>query len=254
MNWMKKILLICVQIAVAAGLFLAAGCSTLEPETNPGQAVLTVHQLEKEMLRARDDQGIFLKAKSYVQRQVSTDPQGEKQLCEFYYMAPDRFNLTILKDNQPETAIIMNGPSGWIADYKKRTVLALSGENLHRMQVMFRLGNPDDSYQDLFKEVQLTTCTIANEDLYKLHCIGKNGGIIDIYVGKNSYLLRRMRFPQYDAESVVKSYSLFEGVMMPDVTETITPRGISKSEIMTNKLYVEIPQEIFLPPVFPRAE
>lgn len=254
MNWKSKILLAGGQIAAAFTLVLNVGCSSLEPEENPGQTAMTVRKLEQEMLHARDDQGIFLKAKSYVQRQVSTDHKGEKQLCEFYYMAPDCFNLTMLKDNQPESAIIMNGPSGWIADYKKRTVNALSGEGLHRMQVMFRLGNPDDSYQDLFREVQLTTCSIAGEDLYKLHCIGKNGGVIDIYVGKNSYLVRRMRLPEYGVEIKVKNYNLFEGVMMAEETETITPRGTTKSEIITNKLNVEIDPAKFLPPVFPRED
>ncbi|MBQ7394037.1 MAG: hypothetical protein IJV89_06795 [Lentisphaeria bacterium] len=230
----------------------AAGCATLEEEMDERPADITLDQLEKKMLKARDPNGVFLKAKSYVQKQIVTDIQtGEQQICEVRYLAPDRLNMLMRKDNQPDSAIIINGDSAWKVNYPERKVTPIVGMGLAQLKTMQRLGDPDDSYQDLFKKVDLSLCRIGENEYYKLVCHPKIRGSyrLILYVGRDSYLLHRIRIPALESETRVDRYALYEGVMVPE--ETISER--SRSRVFYNRLNLPIDEQVFLPPVFSPA-
>lgn len=252
---MKSLLyLLPVWIGTAVVLLTGAGCVTLEEEYDERPSDITLEQLEKRMLKARDPNGVFLKASSYLQKQVVTDTKtGEQQICEVRYKAPDRLSMLMRKDNQPDSAIIVNGNSAWQVNYPARTVRPIVGTGLHRLKTMQRLGDPDDSYQDLFRKVDLTLCRIGESEYYKMVCHPKirDGYKLFLYVGRDSYLLNRIRIPALGVETRVDRYALYEGVMVPE--ETVSEH--SRSRVFYNRLNLELDEQDFLPPVFaPAAE
>ncbi len=234
-----------------AVLMLTAGCAALESEYDERPADISLAELEKRMLQARDPNGVFLKARSYVQKQIVTDESsGEQKICEVRFLSPDRLNMLMRKDNLPETAIILNGDSAWNVNYTNRTVTPIVGTALSQLKTMQRLGNPDDSYQDLFKKVTLSICRIGAQEYYKLVCQPKISGGYELvlYVGRDSYLLNRIRIPELEAETVVERYALYEGVMVADET----CNGISRQKVVYNRLNADLSDRDFLPPVFPK--
>lgn len=245
-----------LSVWVLAGwmLLTGTGCISLEEESDECPSDISLEELEKRMLKARDPQGVFLKASSYLQKQVVTDLRsGEQQICEVRYMAPDRLSMLMRKDNQPDSAIIMNGNSAWRVSYPERTVTPVVGTGLSQLKTMQRLGDPDDSYQDLFRKVDLSLCRIGENEYYKLVCHPKIRGSLQLilYVGRDSYLLHRIRIPALNSETRVERYALYEGVMVPE--ETVSER--SRSRVFYNRLNLALDERDFLPPVFgPAAE
>ena len=247
-------------LAAALLLTLAGGCFSFDMESDASPSDITPAELLKRMDNARDPDGIFDKAGSYVQKQIQTDRHGEKKLCIVRYLAPDCLRSTLFYNNQPEQELILNGNSGWRADYIKRTVAQLSAEELSLLQTLFQIDNPDGSdYLALFEEVELSRCRIGDEDLYKLACRPrdrKDCGFV-VYVGCSSYLMRRLRIIAPDqsdrvlAEIVIDRYALFEGVMMPETTRQV---GLVESscKVIETRLNVEMKRDEFLPPVFPQ--
>ena len=72
-----------------------------------------------------------------------------------------------------------------------------------------------------------------------------------LYVGRDSYLLHRIRIPALNSETRVERYALYEGVMVPE--ETVSER--SRSRVFYNRLNLALDERDFLPPVFgPAAE
>ena len=231
--------------------FLLTGCLTpSEEELSPD---ITLNELEKKMLAARDPRGVFMHAKSYVQKQVVTTGKKEA-LVEVKYLAPDKYKIVTLKENRPETAIILNGDSAWAVQYRERRVTPITGWQLSRLKNMYSLGTPDDSYQHLFAQVDLSMVKLDDREYYKMTCIPRNreDAPISIYVGKDSFLLRRMVIPApYNYQSTIERYGLYEGVMIPEET-VIEQNGVrSTSKIYFNKLNADVAPDEFLPPVFP---
>lgn len=239
--------------ALMAALFGVTGCSSLETEYDERPSDITLDELEKRMLKARDPNGVFLKAKSYLQKQIVTDTHtGEQQICEVRYLAPDRLNMLMRKDNQPDSAIILNGDSAWKVNYAERTVTPIVGLGLQQLKTMQRLGDPDDSYQDLFKKVDLTICRLGDQEYYKMVCMPKvkGGAELILYVGRDSYLLNRIRFPEIGRETRVDRYALYEGVMIAE--ETVSADHTSR--VIYNRLNLDMDERDFLPPVFGTPE
>ncbi len=110
-------------------------------------------------------------------------------------------------------------------------------ENVERLKNIMKLGDPTDSYQNLFKEVKLSQCKIDGREYYKMLCIPKNrnGASLSIYVGKNSYLIRRIEISApINYTSQIERYSLYEGVIIPEKT-LITQNGETSSSIINYK-------------------
>ena len=252
MNELKPLFRRLLPVAAAAlAPLLLAGCLTpQEQELSPD---ITLNELEKKMLDARDPRGVFMHAKSYVQKQVVTTGRKEA-LVEVKYLAPDKYKIVTLKDNQPETAIILNGDSAWAVQYQERRVTPITGWQLSRLKNMYSLGTPDDSYQHLFAQVDLSLVKQDDQEYYKMTCIPRNreDAPISIYVGKNSFLVRRMVIPApYNYQSTIERYGLYEGVMIPEET-VIEQNGVrSTSKIYYTKLNAEVAPDEFLPPIFP---
>lgn len=246
---MKKILLL-AALLLPLGLFVAGCVSTdpVEKETTPD---ITLEVLERKMIRARDPQGLFRQARTYLQRQVIRVGRAA-YLMEVRYQAPDCFKITTIRDNAPESAIILNGNSGWSVDYKQQAVTPIVGESLFQLKTLYNISNPAESYQHLFRQVELSLVLIDGEEFYKMICTAKleNNPQLILYIGKDSYLLRRISIPSLKYSSIISGYSLYEGVMIPQETVIAVDQRRTTAKIIENLLNIPFDQSEFLPPVF----
>ena len=241
-------------------LLLLAGCAT-EFHEEISKSDITLDQLESRMRQAMDPAGRFAGAKTYVMRQQITTEQGWMdppivQMVEIKFRRPDQFKLTTYTDNEPETAIIANGKSGWMADLKHRKSAALDGKALRRVLALVRLTDPGNRFEDVFSKVTLDKSIIDGEVFYRLTGSGEDGTPVRIYIGAKDYLNKRMRMKfdvngsTLDYDSQMLAYSMYEGVMIPD--ESVVRQGGTeqKTKVVYYKLDVPLDDAEFRPPLY----
>ncbi len=247
---MKKTALLTVITTVI--LTAVCGCLYLTPAEESVPLDITLAELEKKMQKASDPDGVFLKAKSYVQKQIVTRG-SQKYMVLVQYLAPDKYRIETRIDNKSAASVILNGTVAWTVNYADKKVTPMSGEEVTRLQTLYDLGDPNTSLSALFAGIALTQCRMEGEEYYKLNCTPKvkNTPPLVIYVGKNSFLIREIRIPSpMDYRAVIKRYGMYEGVLIPEDTEIIQNGKKSSSVIFENKLNVPLENSLFLPPVF----
>ncbi|MBQ9502430.1 MAG: hypothetical protein IJU70_09765 [Lentisphaeria bacterium] len=247
-------------VLLPALLLLCSGCAaTFEEELSKSD--ITVAQLESRMRQAMDPTGRFSGAKTYVMRQQITTEQGWMdppvvQMVEIKFRRPDQFKLTTYTDNDPETAIIANGKSGWMVDLKGKKSAPLDGRALRRVLGMVRLTNPGSRFEDVFSKVEIDRSVVDGELFYRLTCRGEDEVPVYIYVGSKDSLNRRVRMKiavgnsTIDYDSQMLAYSMYEGVMIPD--ESVVRQGGTeqKTKVVYYKLDVPLDDSEFRPPLF----
>lgn len=254
-----------ILMSVLLGALLGAGCALLEDDPAEVESTpdISLSELEKKMQAARDPEGEFSKAKSFIQKQTMTIRRflGDAMvLVEVQFELPGKMRVTTIVDNRPATALILNGDSGWMVNYRKKEVESIVGPELERLKVLYQLSNPTGSYRHLFQQIKLSGCRVGNDEFYKLHCVSRipDQAPIDLYVARNSFLLKRIRseFKVNDSvepyDSTVLDYAFYENVMLPAKTRVQSGGVDSVSHVIYNKLNVAIDPEDFLPPVFDR--
>lgn len=243
----------------AAAMFAAvffSGCATT-PEEVPMPLDITMSELEKKMLTARDPDRVFARAESYVQKLIVT-VGSKKYMMELKFATPDRFRINTLLDNKLITSLILNGNAGWLVDYQNQKITSISGRKLEQMQILYALSNPGNSYRRIFRQVALTLVKIKDQEYYLLTCYSRQPDQppLKMYIGKDNFMLKRMhtafmdgdKMSEYDSQ--VEKYTLSEGVMIPEIVKS-TSGGIKQStEVVYNKLNAVIPESEFYPPVF----
>ncbi len=250
--------------ALALVFMMAAGCRTPEPETVTLPLDISMQELEKKMLQARDPDNVFAKASTYVQK-IMVTLNGRKFLMESKFAAPDKFRINTLIDNRMVSSLILNGNAAWLIDFKNKKVTPITGTRLEQMKIFYAFGNPEASYRKFFSQVDLTLCRIGENEYYLMHCISRfdDQKPLDIYVGKDNFLIKRMHtsflsgdgrntFSDYDA--TVEKYMLSEGVLMPEIVRTVNAGNEQLTEVIYSKLNAKIAPEEFLPPVFAREK
>ena len=239
---------------------LLAGCAT-EFQEEISKSDITLDQLESRMRQAMDPTGRFAGAKTYVMRQQITTEQGWMdppviQMVEIKFRRPDQFKLTTYTDNDPETAIIANGKSGWMADLKHKKSVSLDGRALRRVLALVRLTDPGTRFEDVFSKVTLDKSVVDGKVFYRLTCRGEEGDPVCIYVSAKDYLTKRMRMKFdvsgniLDYDSQMLAYSMYEGVMIPD--ESVVRQGGTeqKTKVVYYKLDVPLEDAEFRPPLY----
>jgi outer membrane lipoprotein-sorting protein len=247
-------------VPLLAVLAFVSGCAeTFREELSKSD--ITVEQLEGRMRQAMDPTGRFAGAKTYVMRQQITTEQGWMdppliQMVEIKFRRPDQFKLTTYTDNDPETAIIANGKSGWMVDLKNKKSAPLDGVALRRVLGMVRLTDPGNRFEDVFPKVDIDRSIVDGEPFYRLTCRGEDGVPVYIYVGAKDNLNRRVRMKisvngtLLDYDSQMLAYSMYEGVMIPD--ESVVRQGGTgqKTKVVYYKLDVPLEDSEFRPPLF----
>jgi outer membrane lipoprotein-sorting protein len=248
-------------LAVAVIPFLA-GCGMFSAPIEESPADLTVGQLQTRMRIASDPDGIYRKSVSYVQKQMLESKKGfsapETLIVEVKYKRPDMFKTTTLKDNQPVTSIIFNGKEAWLVNYDSKTAAKIEGEKFKRLQLLFALGRPDNSYTEVFPDIKLVQCRINEEQFYKLTCaepkIQKEPFVI--YVGKNNFLTKKLETVEniggelVEYSAVMDSYYMYEGVMIAKETTTMLNGNKQSYKVIYYKLNANISDDEFVPPVW----
>ncbi len=240
-------------------VLLATGCATVREE--PFETDMTFDELQQKMTRAMDPEGHYAKADTVVQQQiVSTEhwlDDPDEQLVEVKFERPGNFRLTTYQDNRPATAMIVNGHSGWLVDYNRRVVRELSGRQLEQVQVLSSIASPDSSLTKIFKSIDVEGVRIDGTEYYKLICHSRYSDQkpIEIYVGKNDFLTRRIK-TEFQAggnrvtyDSSILSYSLRDGVMTPQETVVRQDGVTQKTRIVSYKLNTPISASEFEPPI-----
>ena len=238
-------------------LFLISGCASDDVLT---ASDLTVEELENKMAARVDASGNYRKSKSFIFRQAIKTPQflddDLESMVETKMMLPDKFRMTTLQDNEPVQIICSNGSKAWMADTASKKLNNIEGEKLQQLLTLSKLALPACGYRNIFKNVEIFRCSNDDGEFYLLKCTGNNENTFRIYVDASDFLLRRMSgrmkvgsgYLNYDSR--IKSYGIYDGVMIPKVTET-RQNGLKQVvEVISYKLNPEIPVQEFLPPVF----
>jgi hypothetical protein len=246
---MTKIRITALIISVFCAAFIS-GCMS---DGDPANISLSI--LEMKMHKAMDPDGLYRKSRSYVQKQMLVVKEGwgnEKgYIVEIKYKRPDKMIMVKKEDNVPVTSIIFNGKNAWIVNYKKRERTLIKGEQLERMKVLFALGRPGSTYQEIFKEVKLFETELDGQPYYKIKCISKfaDQEPLIVYVGQNNFLTKRIDVPPH-VTSVIDQYGLYDGVIIPEQTTEILDGSENKYKLIMYKLNVKIDDNEFFPPTF----
>jgi len=231
-------------------IVLGSGC---QYDGEPANISLSVLQLK--MQKAMDPDGRYRKSKSYVQKQilmVKEDWESEKSyIVEVRYKRPDKLKMTVKEDNIPTTSIIFNGKNAWVVNYKEKRRTLIRGEQLEKMKVLFALGRPGSTYQEIFKEVKLFEVELDGQPYYKIKCISKfkDQEPLLVYVGKHNFLTKRIDVSP-DITSIIDQYGLYDGVIIPEETTEILDDRKKRYKLIMYKLNVNIDDNEFFPPVF----
>ena len=243
---------------IGCGLFLlAAGCASQDILT---PSDLTVEVLESKMAAKIDASGNYKNSKSFLFRQTVKIPQflddDLESMVETKMVLPDKFRMTTLQDNEPVQIICSNGSKAWMADTSSKKLRVIEGEKLQQLLTLSKLAIPAFGYRNIFKDVEVFRCSNDDGEFYLLKCTGRNGNTFRIYVDPVDFLLRRMAGRMkvgsgyLDYDSRIKSYGLYNGVMIPKVTETVQNGQKQIVELVAYELNPEIPELEFMPPVF----
>ena len=247
---------ISLTLAAAVALF-TAGCNNLIENVSPSD--ITIDQLQSRKDKAADPDGRFSKAKSYIiKQQVSEDSlfgTASVKIVELKYKSPDRIKCTVSVEGEPQSGYIINGSSAWNIDYKSRKVMPIPPQNMQQIRTLTRLNTPSSRYTEVFKNVNIEKYRTANDEFYKLTCSNNPDNIIEIYVDAQTFLTSRMRvylkLPAgvIKTDTVMKSYSLYEGVRIADESVATTGDDSQKQKVIYYKLDAQIADSEFTPPV-----
>lgn len=242
--------------AAAAAAVALSGCAGGIEET-PLPLDITMSELEAKMAKARDPEGVFAKARSYVQK-VIVATGGKKYMLELKFAAPDRFRINTLYDNELLSSLILNGNAGWLVDYRDKKISSVSGSKLEQMKILYALGNPKEPYRKMFHQVALTLVKVEDKEYYLLTCFSRHPGQppLKIYIGKDNFMTKRMHTSFFEDEkeivydSRVEKYMLSEGIMIAEIVRSSIGNVDQSTEVVYNKLNAAIPESEFYPPVF----
>lgn len=248
-------------LAALLTLFTSS-CTTVETEEIPFEAEITLEDLMAKMTKATDPTGEYAKSKTYTMRQnVYTErflDEPKAQQVDVKFQQPDLFNLTTYEDNEPLSAVILNGPNGWSVDYKRRLVVPLDGKQLEQLKILASIATPDSAYLKVYSSAQLAGCSINGKKYYKISCTRQepNPHTTEIYVGTEDFLPWRWRITlntgngQLNYTSIINKYSLRDGVMIPDDTTTIQNGHKQTVKVSHYQLNSPISPNAFQPPLF----
>ncbi len=257
-NWLR---IVAGVTAIACGALLS-GCAWLGFGENERPADITVEELLALRRQAADPSGEFERADSFIQRQVVTWPRfladDEKFLLETRFLKPEHFQLTTLHENRPAAAVLFNSGKAWRVDYINRTVTQIEEPELSVLRTVFIFGVPDGDLASVFETLELTLCTVDDEDLYKLRCVPKaaEAPAFDLYIDSATYLTRMISTTarNNDADiqyvAVIDRYGNYGDVMIPDRSTIFQAGRKEQTQVVQFELNVKLNEADFLPPKF----
>jgi hypothetical protein len=234
-----------------------ASCRDLRP------ADISLDELQQKIDLATDPEGRYAKASTSVIRQeilserTSLFGTPKMQMVEIKTMQPDFFKLTTFVENEPVMALISNGTSCWLVNFKRHKVQVLSEKEFRRMKVLSEIARPGSRINDIFSNVKLEECTVDDTPYYRLTCSNEGMNPLVIYINRNNFLTERITgslntgaLSSVEYDSRLTKYSLYEGVRMPQETSSTQNGETQTSRIISYKLDLPLDSAEFRPPSF----
>ncbi|GEM_PF-1034350 len=248
-----------LYLVTAALALFAAGCSSVK---NVAPSDLTVAELESKQMEAVDPGKRMHDIRTSILRQEITTSHGwgepdTIQMVEIKYKAPDKMSITTFDENQPTTALIVNGKQAWRVDYDRKTSDDIGEEMINDIKFMQDLAKPTSKMSELFDQVTIDRCTIDDEELYRLTCVNPEQNPFYVFISADDFLPRRITSnfvlegggtSAYDSHII--RYQMYEGLMLADETQINTDGLIQKGKVLYYKVNTPINDKEFLPPAF----
>ena len=222
-------------------------------------ANISLDELQSRKDIATDPEGRFARSQSYILRQEISEEgifgSPEKKIAELKYKHPNKIKSTFFIEGEPQTGYIINGDSAWTVDYKSRKVFPIPPQHMEQLKTLTRLNTPSSKIKDVFSNVKIESCSTAEGDYYKLTCSNNEKNIFEIYIDANTYLTHRLRTTFHlprgtvRGDTVMKSYSLYEGVRIADESVSESDDSSQKQKVIDYKLDIPLTDEEFKPPV-----
>lgn len=237
-------------------LLACCGCSSL-PDEELSPADITLNELENRMAAATDPHGRYAEARTFVLKQeVETKRFLDSplvQMVETKIMRPNFFKITTYDDNQPQLAIISNGESSWIVDYKAKKVKKLDAKELRQTKKFSDITSPGSKLSTVFENAAVQKCRIGDDLYYKVACPGENDTVLNAYVGAESWQIERITIVtggEVTYDSSLKGYGLYEGVRIPEETLVRAGGEVKVFKVIYCKLNQPLEPSEFRPQAF----
>ncbi|MDR0932081.1 MAG: hypothetical protein LBM70_03565 [Victivallales bacterium] len=240
----------------ALGSLVLSGCNSL-PEEELYPVDVKLETIEKNMQKALDPEGRYVKAKSYFQRQISVTERGfaedpEEMLTDVWFVEPDKLKMVSNIDNKPVSGIVINGKNGWQCDYANKRNNKLDEDQMKQVKNLILIANPESSLSSVFDEISISGCIMGDEDYYRLSCKindeNPNIPLFYIYIDKEDYLIKAYRVGE--SVSKIVRYGMHEGVKIPVEIATESQGVKTKVTVVDYQLDVTIPLTEFYPPIY----
>ena len=242
-----------------AALFLLAGCAA---DMTFFDSDLTVSELEKKMAQAQDPRKRFASAKRFIQRfEVKTsvgwlEPPKE-EFVEVKFARPGNFEITTSDEKGLHHGYIFNDDGGYMIDYRGKKVKALDKALLFHLRTMREIADPVMELGSVFNNIEIKRGSMDGKEFYLLRCrkIPK-GNMIELFISARDYRLRtltgklKIGTALLDYRSTVVNYALNEGMMVADLTKSVTNGIKTESKLVGFKLNPRFAPDEFKIPVF----
>ncbi|MBQ4314559.1 MAG: hypothetical protein IJC21_03855 [Lentisphaeria bacterium] len=240
-----------------AAVLVLSGCASTDETLLPSEISVDELQIRKDA--ATDPEGKFSKASSYIMRQNISDSGifggTSNKIIELKYKRPDKIKCTVMEDGKAISGYIINGNSAWSIDYSANKVVPIPPQHMVMIKTLTKLNTPATRYKDVFKNVEIFRCKTSDGEFFKLHCSNNQKNSFEIYINASTYLTSRMktsfRLPSgtLNTDSRMKSYTLYEGIRIPDESVSVTGDEEQTQKVIFYKLDVPVDDNEFNPPV-----
>jgi outer membrane lipoprotein-sorting protein len=253
---MKKLFF---SVSCIISAFVFSGCST---DLALRDSDLSVKELEQKMAKALDPMGRFAAAERFIQRfevQTSTgwmEPPKE-EFVEVKFARPGNFKITTSDDKGLHHGYIFNDAGGYMINYRTKNVKPLDKELLSHLRTMREIADPVMELSSVFNHIEIKKGTLDNKDFYLLRCRKTpNGAPLELFISARDYRLRsltgkiKIGSATLDYRSTVVDYARNEGMMVADLTKSVTNGIKTESKLSGFKLNPYFSPDEFKIPVF----
>ena len=253
---MKK-LFFAVSCIISA--FVFSGCST---DLALRDSDLSVKELEQKMAKALDPMGRFAAAERFVQRfEVKTstgwmEPPKE-EFVEVKFARPGSFKITTSDEKGLHHGYIFNETGGYMINYRQKSVKALDRQLLSHLRTMREIADPVMELGTVFNHIEIKRGSVSDKEFYLLRC-RKNPGDnpLEFFISAKDFRLKsltgklKVGTATIDYSSTVVNYALNEGLMVADLTKSVTNGIKTESKLIGFKLNPHFTPDEFKIPVF----
>lgn len=243
----------------AAAAFVFSGCA---PDMILSNSDLTVKELEKKMSQALDPDGRFAKAERFLQRfEVKTstgwmEPPKE-EFVEVRFARPGNFKITTSDDKGLHHGYIFNNDGGYMINYRSKSVKPLDKEMLSHLRTMREIADPVMELETVFNHIEVKKGTAGDKSFYLLRCRKiPESSPLELYISAKDYRLKsltgklKIGSATLDYSSTVINYARNEGMMVADLTRSVTNGIKTQSKLSGFKLNPYFAPDEFKIPVF----